>query len=74
VVGVEIDVPPEVDVIPRFQIVPLDLVQQHTHFCSPLLKLSKSNLSSKRNNQSQRERERERERETQHLNAIALFA
>jgi hypothetical protein len=32
VVGVEIDVPPEVDVIPRFQFVHLDLVRQHTHF------------------------------------------
>jgi hypothetical protein len=32
VVGVEIGIPLGVDVIPRFQFVPLDLVRQHTHF------------------------------------------
>jgi hypothetical protein len=71
VVGVEIAVPPGVDVIPRFEFVPLDLVRQHSHLLnlvspllsSPLLELPKSNFSSEQNDQSGRGRERGRERE-----------
>ena len=71
VVGVEIGVPPGVDVIPRFEFVHLDLVRQHSHLLnlispllsSPLLELPKSKFSSEQKDQSGRGRERERERE-----------
>jgi hypothetical protein len=77
VVGVEIGVPPGVDVIPRFQFVPLDLVRQQTHFLWSLLS-SPGTLKIQLYfwaKQSIRERERERRRKkTEPLKAIASFA